>query len=1239
MDMDMDRLTESQKNSPALSMFPGGGEMAALMRSHDWSNTPLGPVENWSQSLRTLVSTMLPSRFAQSIFWGEDYIQLYNDAVIPIYGATHPKALGQPARETWAEIWHDQVKPVFESVRTTGEAFFAADQLFHPARFGYLEETYFTLCYSPVRDETGKVSGMLCTSTETTGQVIGQRRLTMLRELAMAVSGAKTRSSVYLTAADVFNPYDIPFALFYQANDQGNWAERVALSGLSADSAAAPREIDLTDRSASWSLGDVLQSREPLLITDVVDRFGSLPVEPWGESPHSAFILPILSGNKEQVECLLVAGISPRLQFNAEYRSFLELVAQQVESSIATARSYEQERQRAEALAELDRAKTTFFNNVSHEFRTPLTLMLAPAEDALTDPDDPLSPNQRQRIEVIQRNGLRLLKLVNTLLDFSRIESDRVQAVYEPTDLATFTAELASVFRSAIERAGLRLVVDCSPLPEPIYVDREMWERIVFNLLSNALKFTFTGEIAVSLRLVNQQVELTVKDTGIGISDAEVLHLFERFHRPKRAKGRTFEGSGIGLSLVQELVKFHGGTIRVNSVEGEGSCFTVSISTGSAHLPKEQVGAERTLTSTAMGAAPYLEEALRWLPEGGERDKGKGIRDFSSHSPFPISHSSSPNARILLVDDNADMRDYVKRLLSDRWQVDTAANGAIALDLIQQQLPDLVLTDVMMPEVDGFQLLKALRADPQTKSIPIILLSARAGEEATVEGLEAGADDYLIKPFSARELMARVETQLQMSRLRQERSTNRLKDEFLSTVTHELNAPLAAILTWARLLQAKPFDRTTTLRALETIERNASNQAKLIEDLLDMFSILAGKRGLNPQPVDLLSIIDDVLNSLYRTAQAKAISLTACFAASAPCFPSGRYANANANALRYGIDDSGLDRDSSASQRIKSDEQLHNLKSKIQNPKFVVSGEPKRLRQIIANVLSNAIKFTPEGGQVKVQLNTDAGVTSLPPKSPNPGGLQSSSSPQSWGARGAEFAPEVVQPPKSPNPGGLQSSSSPQSWGARGDESAPEVVQPPKSPNPGGLQSSSSPQSWGARGAEFAPEVVQPPKSPNSGGLQSSSSPQSWGARGAESAPEVVQPPKSPNSGGLQSSSSPQSWGARGAEFAPEVVQPPKSPNSGGLQSSSSPQSWGARGAKFAQITITDTGIGISADFLPYVFDRFRQAEVPSRHSPGGVGIGLAIARHLVELHGGTIEVASEGEGRGATFTVKLPLI
>lgn len=426
-----------------------------------------------------------------------------------------------------------------------------------------------------------------------------------------------------------------------------------------------------------------------------------------------------------------------------------------------------------EALSELDRVKTLFFSNVSHEFRTPLTLMLSPVEDALSDTKVPLPAVHRDRLELLQRNGLRLLKLVNTLLDFSRIEAGRMQASYEPTDLATLTAELASVFRSMIEQAGMQLIVDCPPLPEAIYIDRELWEKIVFNLLSNAFKFTFTGSITVRLQWADTQVELTVEDTGIGIPSEELPHLFERFHRVPGACGRTIEGSGIGLSLVQELVKLHGGNIGVSSVVDRGTCFVVSIPTGLAHLPQDRIGATRALASTSISADSFLEEALRWQPEedgnllseraGEQVDNSSCVTCPSTLLPLC---SSAPSARILLAEDNADMRGYVQQLLSHQYEVEAVADGVAALAVIRQQKPALVLTDVMMPRLDGFGLLRELRADPSTQEIPIILLSACAGEEARIEGLEAGADDYLTKPFSARELLARVEANLKLAQLR-----------------------------------------------------------------------------------------------------------------------------------------------------------------------------------------------------------------------------------------------------------------------------------------------------------------------------------------------------------------------------------------------------------------------------------------------------------------------------------------
>src|SRR5439155_8225750 len=462
---------------------------------------------------------------------------------------------------------------------------------------------------------------------------------------------------------------------------------------------------------------------------------------------------------------ILVVGVSSRLPLNETYRAFYDLVAATVTSAVANARAYEEERRRAEALAEIDRAKTAFFSNVSHEFRTPLTLMLGPLEDELDEHSCPLPPERRERLETAYRNTLRLLKLVNTLLDFSRIEAGRIQASYEPVDLAAHTAELTSVFRSAVEKAGLTLAVNCPPLPEPVHVDREMWEKVVLNLLSNALKHTFMGGIRVALRWADDQVELSVADSGVGIPTAELPHLFDRFHRVKGAKSRTHEGTGIGLALVQELIHAHGGTVRVESHEGQGSTFYVTVKTGCAHLPPDRLGAPRSLAPSS-GRSAYVQEALHWTSDTSAES---ALRPDSSENMRRAAASSKVSrCRILWADDNADMREYVRRLLSEKHDVTSVADGAAALAAALAAPPDLVLSDVMMPGLDGFGLLRALRAEERTRTIPVILLSARAGEESAVEGLEAGADDYLVKPFSARELLARVRAHLELSRLRRQ---------------------------------------------------------------------------------------------------------------------------------------------------------------------------------------------------------------------------------------------------------------------------------------------------------------------------------------------------------------------------------------------------------------------------------------------------------------------------------------
>jgi signal transduction histidine kinase len=527
-------------------------------------------------------------------------------------------------------------------------------------------------------------------------------------------------------------------------------------------------------------------------------------------------------------------------------------------------------------LGQLDAAKTTFFSNVSHEFRTPLTLIMGPIEDALTQPARTLD---EAGLRTVHRSAVRLLRLVNSLLDFARIEAGRLQLSFVRTDLSSLTADLASSFRSLTERAGLKLRVDCAPLEKPVYVDPAQWEKIVLNLISNAFKFTLEGEISVTVAAKNDQVEVTVRDTGTGIPARELPHIFERFRRVEGAKGRSFEGTGIGLSLVHELVRLHGGSISASSVEGGGSTFQITLPFGSAHLPQGAVTDSASVFNPTDGS-PYLVEASRWLGASWESDPAAAPMPETivgvAAAAAAGAEADVKRARVLVAEDNRDMRDYLVRLLSTRWQVDAAEDGKVALDKAREQRPHLVLSDVMMPRLDGFGLLRELRSQPLTSSIPVVLLSARAGEEAIVQGLETGADDYLLKPFSARELLARVHTNLEMARLRQQWASeleraNAELEAFSYSVSHDLRAPLRAIDGFSGLLQSEYADELDEQgqQYLHRVRTATRRMGQLIDDLLSLSRIT--RTTVQRQLVNLTELAGNVLNELARREPQRAV--------------------------------------------------------------------------------------------------------------------------------------------------------------------------------------------------------------------------------------------------------------------------------------------------------------------------------------------------------------------------------
>jgi signal transduction histidine kinase/chemotaxis response regulator CheB len=748
-------------------LFAGPGEVAALLRGIDWARTPFGPVSYWPDALRTAVRLALDSPLAICVLWGPHHLQLYNDQYRLVMGVKHPAGLAQPNRDCWPEVWHLN-EPILARV-WRGEPVALHDALYPITRHGSLENAWFDLSYSPIRDDAGQVAGMLCVVLETTPEVLSRRRLDTLQVLAAATADAQTGKDAFRRAVEALaaSAQDIPFAIGYLLDVARSRAQLAGAAGVPPGGPMAPYTIGV-ESSAAWPIRSVLAAAEPVIVDRVTGRFRGVVAGPDGQQPSTVLLASLADGGSGPAG-VLILGASSLLPFNAAYRDFFAMVAHQIEAILADARGRHHERQRLQRLAELDRSKTEFFFNVSHEFRTPLTLLLSPL-DELARRRDELPSDLGGELEVAAHNARRLLSLVDTLLDFSQLEAGHRRASLQSADLARLTANIAGVFRDAVERAGLRLRIDCPPLPGVIWVDPDMWEKIVSNLLSNALKHTFDGEVVVQLRHQAQHAELTVRDTGVGIPQQELPHIFGRFHRVRNAQARSHEGSGIGLSLVQELVQQLGGRIRVRSEEGAGTVFTVWIPVSQPVSGKAPGLADSGGDDQQAGRAAELlaAAASRWDPQPAEPAADAEVLDDRTSWPEHPLQLRAVGAHVLVADGNPDMRAYLGRLLGTRWRVSMARDGDEALRLARRLQPDLVLADVMMPKRDGVALLQAMRAEPALQSTPVILLTARAGQDAALDGLLAGANDYIAKPFSARELVARVGGQIALTQVRRE---------------------------------------------------------------------------------------------------------------------------------------------------------------------------------------------------------------------------------------------------------------------------------------------------------------------------------------------------------------------------------------------------------------------------------------------------------------------------------------
>jgi signal transduction histidine kinase len=827
-----------------LDFLSGGGDMGERIRNFDWGSTPLGDPENWEQGLKTCVRIILTSAQPMFVWWGPSLINIYNDQYAHFLGVKHPTALGAKASSVWKEVW-DQLLPKIKSVEQN-EGTYDDSMLFIMERKGYQEEVYVSFCYSPVPGDDGTMKGLFCVCSDNTERIINERSLQTLRDLGAIVFDEKSLQVIYRNLGEALgkNNKDFPFAMVYNIDDEGNTATVTSSAGTNNKQYLLPAVIHLDAPTKETQEFCQAYATNKITVAAINTGKQEIPKGEWKAAATQFVYIPITAVGSAHPYAIVFAALNPYRIFDNNFKQFCELIGERVSLEINKMLAIEVERKRAKELEQIDKAKTVFFSNISHEFRTPLTLILNPLEEMLNQPVSNLSPIEKQHLETSHRNAMRLFRLVNTLLDFSRIESGRQQASYMLTDLVALTTNLAANFRAVIEKAGMQLIVKADTVIQPVYVDRQMWEKIIFNLLSNAFKYTLAGSITVELAAVGKYAELTIKDTGVGIPEAELPQMFERFHRVQNVTGRTFEGTGIGLSLIKELVLLHKGEIGVESELGKGSRFTVRIPMGREHLPQQQItSANRNDQDGLLTTNMYVEEAGTLL-----------VKNNTSHEIAAIDRNDCP--LVLVVDDNADMREHLLSVLMPHFKVVAANNGREALEIIQQQPPALILSDIMMPVLDGIELLQKVKANKTTAHIPVILLTARAGEESKIVGWETGADDYLTKPFSSKELISRVASQIKTQQIRTDalmditeqkkyakkleevnRELTKMNEELTSFAyvsSHDLQEPLRKIQMFSKRILEKEINSLSEegKNYFYRMDNAASRMQLLINDLL-----------------------------------------------------------------------------------------------------------------------------------------------------------------------------------------------------------------------------------------------------------------------------------------------------------------------------------------------------------------------------------------------------------------------
>jgi signal transduction histidine kinase/DNA-binding NarL/FixJ family response regulator len=742
----------------APDFLPMSGKVAKAIRSRDWNASVLGPLTQWPRSLKACLSVHLRLPFPVAVCWGTDLILLYNDAMQMLIGEDRRDWLGQRLGGISHANWQ-YLKTIVKRVQETGEPSRVEKTLWLRDRGGYQEEAYFDTFLSPISD-SAEISGVMLAFTDVTEAVLSERRNNTCIDLSASFSNAANVEEAIREAARILekNPYDIPFACVYLFDSVNTRAELYALAGISAGTYASPEFIPLSGEGAP--LTAAVSSGRPELLS-IGTQFGRLPTGAWEVPAWEIVVLPLRVPNCVDPIGALIAGVNPHHPPDPAYRGFFETVARQISGIILRARGLEDERRYVEQAKRQETIWSSFLTYAEEEFRTPLTVTLGVLDQIVKGG----SPPHSGKLATARRNALRLMNLFETMVDLMAVQNGRLQPAFEPVDLGDITGELARSFASALDNGSIHFSIDSPSLAESAYVDRRLWEKLVLTLLSNAVQLTRAGEIGIAVRLMGAWIETVVWDTGAGIAEGELPRIFEPFSQDRAIRSVSGRRNGVSLALVKHFAALHSGHVRVESEPGKGSKFVVSIPRGRSHLGPLQIASEHRAGSPV--SQGYVEDVLRWTSErltDLEPTTELVNGDISDWQHRDLGRRR--RRRVLIVESDSDLRQYLTHIAGEVYSTEAVADGKAALDTLRQRPADLMILDTKLRDSDGLSMVRAVRADPSLGGIPIVLISAHAQDEDRLRAFAAGANDFLVKPFTAPELLVHLESQIALAETR-----------------------------------------------------------------------------------------------------------------------------------------------------------------------------------------------------------------------------------------------------------------------------------------------------------------------------------------------------------------------------------------------------------------------------------------------------------------------------------------